>query len=88
MLHTLANDANKYHVKWCLHVKQHHEITQTPAVEDLASSGSCCSPQRIDLVLLPADGAPQQLLVLSLLLIQLTQQSESHIDSMTQQKAM
>lgn len=58
--------------------------------EHLAFGGSCCSPQRINLFLFSADGAPQELLVLSLLLIQLIQQSETQINSlnMTQQKAV
>lgn len=38
--------------------------------------GDCRFPQCINLLLFPLDGAPQQLLVLSLLLVKLTQQPE------------
>lgn len=56
-------------------------------VDKLAFIG-CCVLQCINLFLLPPDRVPQQLLVLSLLLIQLTQQSETQTQCITQQKLM
>lgn len=50
--------------------------------------GGCRFPQCINLLLFPLDGAPQQLLVLSLLLVKLTQQPEMQTQSVTQQKVL